>query len=118
MGCARWNLVAVGRRLVAAGRDRVGGFSPAVGRHRARAGPAWTWLWTGASTGMEGAPLTDVVHVPLTFEVVGVLGAPDPVAPILPGLTTGGLVTIVLACAVAQVRAEWLAAMATGFLVF
>ena len=68
--------------------------------------------------GMEGAPLTDVVHVPLTFEVVGVLCAPDSVAPVLPGLTTGGLVTIVLACAVAQVRAEWLAAMATGFLVF
>ena len=67
---------------------------------------------------MEGAPLTDVVHVPLTFEVVGVLCAPDSVAPVLPGLTTGGLVTIVLACAVAQVRAEWLAAMATGFFVF
>ena len=68
--------------------------------------------------GMEGAPLTDAVHVPLTFEVVGVLGAPDSVAPVLPGLTTGGLVTIVLACAVAQVRAEWLAAMATDFFVF
>ena len=67
---------------------------------------------------MEGAPLTDVVHVPLTFEVVGVLGAPDSVAPILPGLTTGGLVTMVLPCAVAQVRAEWLAAMATDFFVF
>ena len=68
--------------------------------------------------GMEGAPLTDVVHVPLTFEVVGVLGAPDSVTPILSGLTTGGLVTIVLACAVAQVRVEWLAAMATDFFVF
>ena len=68
--------------------------------------------------GMEGAPLTDVVHVPLTFEVVRVLGAPDSVAPVFPSLTTGRLVAIVLACAVAQVRAEWLAAMATDFFVF
>ena len=45
--------------------------------------------------------MTDVVHVPLTFEVVGVLGAPESVAPVLPGLTIGRLVTIVLACAVA-----------------
>ena len=68
--------------------------------------------------GMKGAPLTDAVHVPLTFEVVRVLGAPDSVASVFPGLTTDGLVTIVLACAVAQVRAEWLAAMATDFFVF
>jgi hypothetical protein len=67
---------------------------------------------------MEQAPLPDVVHVPLAFEVVGVLGAPGSVALLLPGLTTGRLVTIVLACAVAQIRAKWLAAMATGFLVF
>jgi len=33
-----------------------------------------------SAAAMEGAPLTDVVHVPLTFEVVGVLGALESVS--------------------------------------
>ena len=67
---------------------------------------------------MSLAPLAHAVGVPITLEVVWVSGPPEPVAPELPGLATGGLVAKVLACAVAQVRKEWLAAVATDLLVF
>lgn len=67
---------------------------------------------------MSLAPLAHAVGVPITLEVVRVSGPPEAVAPELPGLATGRLVTIVLACAIAQVRKEWLAAVAADFLVF
>jgi hypothetical protein len=67
---------------------------------------------------VASAPLPDVVHVRLAFEVVQILGAPKTVATVFSGLTAGGPVTVALACAVAQIRKEWMVAVAADFLVF